>query len=69
MQFNTELRRLVYQIDHDRSEYNMAKNFADDYTSEGRNWRQIQMFAFRNMLRTSDRIVELVTEFFNNRGQ
>lgn len=66
VRFNDQLRHLVATIDHQRETYEMARNFANDYSTDGRNWRELQISAFMQMQMAGDRIVELATEFFNN---
>lgn len=67
VQLNAQLRQLVKDIDHYRSSYQMAAQFANDYSTDGKNWREMQRSAFMQMQAAGDRIMEVVTEFFQQK--
>jgi hypothetical protein len=68
VRFNAQLRQLAKAIGQHKETYELAGHFANDHSTDGRNWRELQISAFMQMQAAGDRIMELVTEFFNNKG-
>jgi hypothetical protein len=64
VRLNAQLRQLIAAIDRYKEDYKMAGRLANDYSTEGKNWRELQRSAFRDMQAHGDRIMELVAEFF-----